>query len=562
MLYTLINFGWIFISTFLLGFGFLAVLGKCFNRNLLSIDFILVTGLMSATVYAQVMSLIYKVRTLASLLLVLIILIIAVLLRGMLFEWIKKLLEDKCRLYRSIIILMLLTFMGLIVACQPASFYDTGLYHAQAIHWIEDYGYVKGLGNLHNRFAYNSSFLCLQALYSWVFINGQSLHGMNAYIGIVMVGYALLSFQGRKAEQVNHVADMLNLALLLYICNSLEEMESPGTDFFAMCLMLYLLARWFRCQCMEEKYVLCILAAFGVTLKLSIAPIVLLAAVPVIWLLKKKKWKDAVVCLGTGFLAVLPFLVRNVMISGYMVYPYTALDIFSVDWKMSEYTVNRDRNEIMAWGRGLRDVNKLDYPLRDWFPIWLQELTVAQRALFLFNIFLIIIVICFIVRELREKHFEMTYICCVAILGLSMWFFSAPLIRYGQAYLYILPTIVVGLAAERIRISEKVCRLISTGFAVYFIFLCGQYLNDQEFVRIVFPEDYPSYSVTEQEISEGISIYTAEGDDRTGYEPFPAIPYEAVLDKIELRGNSLKDGFRIREEYKNRKLSNYGQLEE
>lgn len=559
MIYTLLNFGWIFISTFLLGFGFLTVLGKCFKKNLLSTDFILITGLMAATVYAQVMSLIYKVRTLASLILFLMVIVIAVLLHRTLFDWIKKLLADRCRLYRSIIVLILLTFMGLIVASQPASLYDTGLYHAQAIHWIEDYGYVKGLGNLHNRFAYNSSFLCLQALYSWVFVNGQSLHGMNAYVGIVMAGYALLSFQWRK--RTNRVAGMLNLALLLYICNSLGGMESPGTDFFAMCLMLYLLARWFRCQYKEEKYILCILAAFGVTLKLSIAPVVLLAAVPAIWLIKGKKWKETAVCLGSGFLTVLPFLVRNVMISGYLIYPYTALDIFSVDWKMPEYTVNRDRNEIMAWGRELRDVNKIDYPIWDWFPIWFQELTGAQRALFLLNVFLIVIVVWFVVRELRKKRFEMAYVCCVAILGLAMWFFSAPLIRYGRAYLYILPAVVFGLAAERIRMSEKVCRLISTGFAVYFIFLCGQYLKNQEFVRIVFPEDYSSYSVTERMISDEISIYTAEGDDRTGYEPFPAIPYATVLDRIELRGDSLENGFRIREEYRNTRLSNDGRIE-
>ena len=562
MVYTLLNFGWIFISTFLLGFALLTVLGKCFNKNLLSIDFILVTGLMTAAVYAQVMSLIYKVRTLASLFLFLIILVIAVLFHKTLLDWIRKLLADRRMLYGSIIILMMLTFMGMIVACQPASFYDTGLYHAQAIHWIEDYGYVKGLGNLHNRFAYNSSFLCLQALYSWVFINGQSLHGMNAYIGIVMAGYALLSFQGGKAKRTNHVADMLNIAFLLYICNSLGGMESPGTDFFAMCLMLYLLARWFRCQCIEEKYVLCILAAFGVTLKLSIAPIVLLAAVPAIYLIKEKRWKETAVCLGTGFLAVLPFLVRNVMISGYLVYPYSAIDIFSVDWKMSEYAVNRDRNEIMAWGRGLRDVNKIDYPLWDWFPIWFQDLTGVQRALVLLNMLLIVVMICFVVREIRKKRFEMAYICCVAMLGLVMWFFSAPLIRYGRAYLYILPAMLVGLAAERIKILEAVCKLISAGFAICFIILCGQYLKNQEFVRIVSPEDYPSYSVTERVIGDEISIYTAEGDDRTGYEPFPAIPYAAVLDKIELRGDSLEDGFRIREEYRDTKLSNYGQIEE
>ena len=139
-------------------------------------------------------------------------------------------------------------------------------------------------------------------LYSWVFVNGQSLHGMNAYIGIVMAGYVLLSFQWRK--RTNRVAGMLNLALLLYICNSLGGMESPGTDFFAMCLMLYLLARWFRCKYMEEKYILCILAAFGVTLKLSIAPVVLLTAVPAIWLIKGKKWKETAVCLGSGLRCV------------------------------------------------------------------------------------------------------------------------------------------------------------------------------------------------------------------------------------------------------------------
>ena len=102
MIYTLLNFGWIFISTFLLGFGFLTVLGKCFNKNLLSIDFILITGLMAATVYAQAMSLIYKVRTLASLLLLLIVLGIAVLLHRTLFGWIKKMLADRSRLYRCV----------------------------------------------------------------------------------------------------------------------------------------------------------------------------------------------------------------------------------------------------------------------------------------------------------------------------------------------------------------------------------------------------------------------------------------------------------------------------
>ena len=71
------------------------------------------------------------------------------------------------------------------VAATMPEVYDTALYHNQAIQWIEESGVVKGLGNLHNRLAYNSSFFALQALFNWASVCGQSLHGMNSFIAIV-----------------------------------------------------------------------------------------------------------------------------------------------------------------------------------------------------------------------------------------------------------------------------------------------------------------------------------------------------------------------------------------
>ena len=43
--------------------------------------------------------------------------------------------------------------------------FDTGLYHTQSIRWIEEYGVVPGLANLHSRFGYNSAAFALCALY-------------------------------------------------------------------------------------------------------------------------------------------------------------------------------------------------------------------------------------------------------------------------------------------------------------------------------------------------------------------------------------------------------------
>lgn len=64
--------------------------------------------------------------------------------------------------------------------------YDSDLYHAQSIRWIEEYGVVKGLGNLHERFAYNSASFALSALYSMKFLLGKSLHTLSGFFAFLL----------------------------------------------------------------------------------------------------------------------------------------------------------------------------------------------------------------------------------------------------------------------------------------------------------------------------------------------------------------------------------------
>ena len=44
MLYTILNFGWILCSTFLLGFAIMNAFGKCTGKSILSLDYILISG--------------------------------------------------------------------------------------------------------------------------------------------------------------------------------------------------------------------------------------------------------------------------------------------------------------------------------------------------------------------------------------------------------------------------------------------------------------------------------------------------------------------------------------
>lgn len=62
MLYTLLNFIWIALTTFLLGILIISIVQKIMKINIVSLDSILISGLVFATVYAETWSFFYKVR--------------------------------------------------------------------------------------------------------------------------------------------------------------------------------------------------------------------------------------------------------------------------------------------------------------------------------------------------------------------------------------------------------------------------------------------------------------------------------------------------------------------
>ena len=73
--------------------------------------------------------------------------------------------------------------------------------------------------------------------------------------------------------------------------------------------------------------------------------------------------------------------------------------------------------------------------------------------------------------------------------------------------------------------------------------------------------DYDSLACTEYFLGDQV-IYVPDQGDQAGYYAFPSTPYAARLDKIELRGENLKEGFRMKEEYREAFVSTYGEVYE
>lgn len=548
---------WILVTYFVFCYGM--AFCKIWNELSLrggyrnSLDEIVIMGICIITVLAQYISLFYKIGLGANILLFIGSVIIIFFWRKDIWNYFSGIKYTKKKIWFLCFACAAFIVM-LMIGVLPDAHYDTALYHAQTIHWIEEYGVVKGLGNLHHRLAYNSSFLVLQALFGYKTVFGIELHSVNAYIAWILLVWAVGTFSIWKKDKIC-LSDIGKILYIVHLYLQRKKISSPNTDFFAIALTLYILSKWLEAKEKDEEIetylFLCFLAVFALTLKLSAGACLILAIYPLQLLLKNKQWKLMCKALLVGILIGLPFLLRNILISGYLVYPVSALGISGLDWKMALGEVLRDKAEITIWARGKLCIASGNYndPLKVWIPMWYQSLEIVWKCcvwVFVGSIPLAFIYYLVINKEELKRNAEVF----AANFGLLLiWFLSAPGIRFGGIFLMVLPLMLLvslGIWLKKKAQSVKGYTILMSIFLVGIISGILKYAVSNE-KYVIYPAEYTEYLTEETEL-DGVLFYTPHDGDQTGYESFPQLTYVQRKEKIELReyGN-LKEGFRWKE---------------
>lgn len=555
MLSVCLVFLYMLLSAYIAGFLVLTLIGRVFGREgcrKIKPDGYVMAGLVTVTVYAQFFSLFYKVGLLANLLLVSVCAITAAVFRQRLWKTVKEqYISISGRRKVFYVVLLLLFAYG---TSRGIIHYDTGLYHAQSIRWIEEYGVVKGLGNLHCRLAYNSSAFCLSALYSFSFLGGQSYHCAAGFFALLLAGICSEVAAAWRRKRLL-LADIARLMGIYYLMIIFDEMISPASDYFMVLTVFYIVIRYLELAEEGEKEwlpfgLLALLCVYAVSLKLSAAFIVLLAVKPAGMLLKERNGKGIVGFLGLGMVILLPFLIRNVLISGWLVYPFTVIDLFPVDWKIPKGTADYDAKEIQVWGRGIYDVSRYGESAMKWMRDWFASQTALDRLFILAGLAAVPVSfggwIAGAVKGLDSRR-DMMLGAVTVNLSFLFWMFSAPLIRYGCVYVWLAAPLTFGGLALWLVKKEGWGKYFWRG--TYAAIVCAGLYKlgawGKETAERYSPEyfivqkDYENYEVEEYRV-EGITFYCPVEGDRTGYDAFPSSPSKAG---IRLRGAGLKDGF-------------------
>lgn len=485
--------------------------------------------------------------------------------------------------YLKIILILFLFLLFAYGTSRGMIHYDTSLYHAQSIRWIEEYGVVKGLGNLHCRLAYNSSSFALSALYSMAFLGGRSYHCCAGFLAFILAKICLEVIDYMRGGKLC-VSDFARVMGIYYLVNIFDEMISPASDYFMVLLAFYIVIRWLDLLCQGEKEILsyallCVLGVFLMTVKLSAALILLLVVWPAYFLIRDKKWREILAYLCLGIVTALPYFIRNVVISGWLVYPFTQIDLFAVRWKIPKGIADYDAREIQVWGRGYTDVARYDISMREWLPGWFQSLGGSDKAFVLLAVISVcVLFICAagMVCGWWKRRWDLLIVQAAVAASFVFWLGTSPLIRYGCVYVYLMPAVVFGGIYEVMfgsgrqeqvrytgtvrnaadketggllcgRLWVMICRAVQKAvvvmaalFVLYKGIALGQeivrdYINDYWLVQ----KDYENYETYSYEI-EGITFYLPVEGDQTGYESFPSAP---AVPRIGFLGEGITDGF-------------------
>jgi len=445
---------------------------------------------------------------------------------------------------------------------------DTGLYHAQAIRWIETFPAVPGLGNYHSRLAFNSNWFPLQAAFSFAFLKLRSFHLMGAVLTSLSLLYFTGGLQGllRGQMRFSHWMRLVFLPLTFFVLAS--EISSTGTDLPVTLLTWVILCVWVETlerpgNTMDWRKILLIaLPLCLVTIKLSAFPLLLV----LVWLLlpylrQENGIRRLAITVVFAILLWAPWLTRNVILSGYLVYPPMGVDLFNVDWKIPPQAAHDEAEWITSWARISRQDKDivLAMPVTQWGPEWFDALTVNRQIIFQvesvapFAFGLTALAAFTFFRRKAGTWFQpiaLTWpIWLVTYVGILFWFFSVPRFRFGNGVLIAALALIVLCGTGLFRAVLKPFTRFAPHAAailisVYFGFVLITSADPKTLPsRILLPADYVNMPTEPCEFGN-FSTACSSQYQLCGYNPFPCT-WQGIPNVV-LRGNSFSDGFKIR----------------
>ena len=432
---------------------------------------------------------------------------------------------------------------------------DSLAYHFPLIRWAAEHTVTPGIANLHIRFGYQSNWFVGAAIFDTGFLGLQGLSPLNGSMLLWLVAFCIRKINTYHLHEENKGRKFYWILLLFMVGWSYTQFRltatSASADFITAILIWYTI--YLTINNSKEpthRMLLILLISFTFTIKLSSAPLGILLVYLLIenkfLLLKKYFWQIALCISIIG----IPFLTRNHMSSGYLLFPVRGASIGNPDWKVPAPLVEKEAAYVKAYARlqvegdmnSILNANKAG--IQEWFPDWVQLRSEADLTILSFA-FIVLLIGIFHFKFIWNSSTAFKVSLITAFLGCLFWFYNAPDPRFGWGFiigvagliLYRLPTPIVLQKNEKVFMSTALWILLSFG-AAYFVYRAYNYSTPKTWL---IPAGIKPQKGSEIRIG-GINIFLPDPENNCGNTALPCT-YDSIP-SFEPRGQFPENGFR------------------
>ncbi|MBQ0786692.1 MAG: hypothetical protein KBT69_04275 [Oceanihabitans sp.] len=460
------------------------------------------------------------------------------------------------------IVLGLISILILAQSASPPFVIDNESYYIQTIKWLNAYGFVNGLVNLHVFLGQTSGWHLLQSAFNFSFLYNRfnDLSALALVLGNVYAILRLHDYISRKdASKGNLIFGLFPIANVFFF----QFISAPSPDIAIYVLSFILLHQFILCYSSYTKqafFAVALLSFFMIFIKLTALPFCIFALV----LYKRyfiftRSTSSIIVLFGS--LTLLLFAIKNIIVTGNLMFPLQGMESLKMSWSLPEsietYFANYTKpyayhltaetfenasyfTKLKSWllAPSLHGVfNKLIIVLLAVIPFIIAKSKNKNAFFIIYTVSVITMV--FLLLTSPQYRFFFPFILCFSLLIASQVLVHQKSIQVVIVMSVVLAAIPLFFKINNQRISNNKQLAVSSTFSSEY--LITPYKNSK------YPEDYETLTL------EKTSIHTPNNVDffwGTGNIPLPALNQEQ-LDFFKThfkvipqqRTEDLKDGF-------------------
>ncbi len=317
----------------------------------------------------------------------------------------------------------LLSILILMQSATKPFIVDNETYYIQTVKWLNEFGLVKGLANLHFFFGQMSGWHLLQSSFNFGFWT-DAHNDLNGFLMLIFTFFSLYHlnrfFQSRITMDL--FLGLIPVGNLFFF----QFVSAPSPDlpvFLISQLIFYLFYKNFIVY-QDDFKPLFLLIIFLILIKITVLPLLIL---PIVLLIRhrliKIEWRFLFTISAVSFSL---YFLKNYIVSGYLIYPVSLFgSLLNPDWKLSPEVAQlmmRNMKVDSLTGLDLKEIQ--DQSFFEYFKNWLLEPGLRS----VFNKLIILLLLVFPFWIWKNKTLFWLYIYALVQFGLL--YFTSPQYRF------------------------------------------------------------------------------------------------------------------------------------